>query len=60
MGAELRRFFVQAFGRSTSFWASFTMSISDPPPCMFNVLTMSERSACGTDAWDARCHVSLL
>lgn len=43
-----------ASGRSTSFCASFTPSMSEPPPCRFSIFAMSAMSAYCTDASDAR------
>lgn len=40
-------------GKSTSFCASLTSAISEPPPVMFSIFTMSERSAYCTIACDA-------
>jgi len=43
-----------ASGKSTSFCASFTLSMSEPPPCRFSIFAMSAMSAYCTAASDAR------
>ena len=40
-------------GKSTSFCASLTLSMNEPPPCMFSILTMSDKSAYCTDACES-------
>jgi hypothetical protein len=42
-----------ASGKSTSFCASFTLSINEPPPFISSILTMSAKSAYCTTACDA-------
>ena len=42
-----------SYGNSRSFCASFTLSMSEPPPCMLSILTMSDKSAYCTAAREA-------